>query len=898
MFDADMSLDEIAQALERMTPEERAEVLTEAERVTGKVPWIPNPGPQTSAYYCEADELFYGGQAGGGKPISIHEKIPTVKGWVTMGEIQVGDEIFDETGKVCRVTALSEVHTPVAYRLTFDDKTTILAGEDHQWLTFDAKELDALIRTSEEWKARRRANRPSRAKGTKSAKFTASLAARNSANAKGGPPPEGTIRTTREIAQTLRARHDNRRNHAIPVAGALELPDADLLVPPYVLGAWLGDGSKNGGGLTGVDPEIWERIEAEGYVVAHGTQKKAHHIRGLVGQLRDLGVLNNKHIPQQYLRGSKAQRLALLQGLMDTDGHAALDGGCEFDNTNKTIIDGVYELVTSLGIKATVQEGKAKLNGRVVGPRWRVKFVTTEPAFYLPRKAARMRGWVRQTAKFRYITNAEIVDSVPMRCIAVDSPRRLYLCGPQMVPTHNSALVIGLSLTQHKRSLILRRTNKEARGLVDEIAEVLGGREGYNGQDDVWRLPDGRMIEIGGCQMEEDKQKYKGRGHDLKSFDEVSDFTQSQYEFIIGWNRSPDPNQRCRVVATGNPPTTPEGLWVLKRWAAWLDPTHPNPAHPGELRWYTTGPDGREIEVDGPGPHDVGGEMIRARSRTFIPAKLSDNPFLMNTNYSATLAALPEELRAAYRDGRFDLGLKDRPFQAIPTAWVRAAQERWTKMPPNGEPMCSMGVDASGGGDDPMIIARRHDGWYDRIVEIEGKLIPMERAGSYCGGMVLSYRRDNALVVVDMGGGYGGPMFENLTGNGVQVRGYKGGEKGIGHTRDGNLSFANKRSAAIWRLREALDPDQPGGSRIMLPPDPALLADLTAPCYQVKGRVIHVEAKVDVVKRLGRSTDRGDAVVMAWTAGLKADNIQGGMPAFNHQRTPQVVMGRAAQRRR
>lgn len=458
-----------------------------------------------------------------------------------------------------------------------------------------------------------------------------------------------------------------------------------------------------------------------------------------------------------------------------------------------------------------------------------------------------------------------------------------------------SDLTIGLSLTCHTRSLLLRRTNKEALGLVERMAEVVGDRDGWSGQQGIWRLPT-RTVELSGCQLEEDKQKFKGSPHDLIGFDEVSDFTESQYTFIIGWNRSADAEQRCRVVATGNPPTRPEGLWVLKRWGAWLDPNHPNPAKPGELRYYTTGEDGREIEVDGPGPHLIGGEWIKAKSRTFIPAKLADNPDLAATDYAATLAALPAELRAAYRDGKFDAGLKDAAYQAIPTAWVRAAQARWTPQPPDGVPMCAMGVDASGGGTDPMVIANRHDGWYAPLIVVEGKTIPIERAGRFCAGLILSYRRDNADVIIDLGGGYGSSTYEQLHENIEAVYGHKGAEEALGRDKSGKFGFKNKRAAAIWRFREALDPDQPGGSRIMLPPSATLLADLTAPTFRPDSKMIEIESKLDVCKRLGRSTNEGDAVVMAWTRGLKDANIQGGMGAHvARARTPQVVMGRSGQ---
>lgn len=427
-------------------------------------------------------------------------------------------------------------------------------------------------------------------------------------------------------------------------------------------------------------------------------------------------------------------------------------------------------------------------------------------------------------------------------------------------------LLVGLALTQHKKSLVLRRVNKEVEGLVTRFEEVIGSRDGYNSQKGKWRLSGGREIDIGGCQHESDKQGYKGNPHDLIAFDEGSDFLESQYTFIIGWNRSVDKNQRCRVVLAGNPPTKPEGMWVIRRWAAWLDPRHPNPARPGELRWYTTGEDGREIEVEGPGPHRVGTEMVRARSRTFIRSTLADNPDLAETDYDKTLAALPEEYRNAYRDGRFDKVLRDQPFQCIPTSWVMAAQARWKPEPPRGIPMTGMGVDVAQGGVDRTVIAPRHDGWFAPLIVAEGKNTP---TGSEVAALIVANRRDGADIVIDMMGGYGGATLMRLQDNGIQCHAHKGAEAATGRTRDKKLSFTNMRTQVWWRLREALDPDQPGGSPIALPPDQELLADLTAPSYEIGPRGIKVEAKDAVVARLGRSTDKGDAVAMSWSRGDK-----------------------------
>jgi hypothetical protein len=158
------------------------------------------------------------------------------------------------------------------------------------------------------------------------------------------------------------------------------------------------------------------------------------------------------------------------------------------------------------------------------------------------------------------------------------------------------------------------------------------------------------------------------------------------------------------------------------------------------------------------------------------------------------------------------------------------------------------------------------------MVVIPGKEIPMERSGSYCAGQVVSFRRDGALIVIDLGGGYGGPTYEHLKANDVEVSGYKGAEGVTRRSRDGKLHFTNKRSAALWQFREALDPGQPGGSPIALPPDPEILADLTAPTFTATPNGIKAETKEAVCERLRRSTNKGDAIIMAWYDGAKQIN--------------------------
>ncbi len=456
-----------------------------------------------------------------------------------------------------------------------------------------------------------------------------------------------------------------------------------------------------------------------------------------------------------------------------------------------------------------------------------------------------------------------------------------------------SSLIEGLAYNLHQRSLIVRRKYGDLDRLIEDTLKIHGSRDGFNGSPPPkLRISDERIIDFGGANNIGDEQSWMGRGHDFLGADEATHFAESQIRFLMGWVRTEDPKQRTRTVLATNPPLTAEGLWIIEMFAPWIDPTFPHPAKQGELRWAVMDED-RQRWVDGPGQVLIAGKMVRPKSYTYIHASVKDNPYYAATDYERELDSLPWEIRSILLGG-FRTTYKDTPNQVIPTKWVQMAQERWSAKPPADIPMCSIGVDCSGGGDDPMIMAARRDGWYAPLVEVPGKEIPMDRSGAHCAGLVVSQRRDRAMVVVDMGGGYGGPLYEHLKANEVEVYPYKGAEGTTRRSVEGKLHFANKRSAAYWAFREALDPGQPGGSPIALPRDQKLLADLTAPTFEPTPNGIRVEPKEKVCERLGRSTDRGDAVVMAWfegpretTAALEWIEAK----EFKRVRHPKVVMG-------
>jgi Terminase large subunit, T4likevirus-type, N-terminal len=415
-------------------------------------------------------------------------------------------------------------------------------------------------------------------------------------------------------------------------------------------------------------------------------------------------------------------------------------------------------------------------------------------------------------------------------------------------------LVVGLALTQHVRSIVFRRESKQLLAVIDRMAEILGHREGLNAHEGVWRMPP-RQVEFGSCKDPGDEQAHQGRPHDLLAFDEITHFQEQQFRFLQGWARTTNPRQRVRIVCTGNPPTDSNGQWVIRYWAPWLDPKHPRPAKSGELRWYWVR-DGVDTEVETGEGFRHNGKWIKPKSRTFIPSRVTDNVFLMETDYEATLQALPEPLRSQMLEGDFMAGVGDGRWQLYPTGWVTEAQARWQ---PTDRPgvMDSVGVDVARGGRDKTIISRRHGHWYAPLIALPGAESP---DGPTVAGAVLANARNGAPIHVDVIG-VGSSVFDFLRQSGVTVTGVNGSEKSEGSDRSGRLRFVNRRAELHWKFRELLDPAN--GEGIALPPDPELRSDLCGIEWKLTQRGIQVESKEEIFERIGRSPDRSDAVLLA-----------------------------------
>ena len=491
-----------------------------------------------------------------GKALALDTPLPTPDGWTTMGAVAVGDLLLGADGRPTTVVAASEVmRGRPCYEVEFSDGTVIVADAEHQWRTSTRSARRARSERTPRlyWShesvdrvrdvATRAAEAPDRLVtrpglvGEVGAEFravvhtvahgldpagavltaasggqrtcerhtpahsrrelSAALSARvGRPRGPSQPGEHADVVTTQQLARTLRCASAGRRpDHAVALAAPLQLPEADLPVPPYTLGAWLGDGTTGAAQLTTADPEIVAQVEADGFRVTGSGSPQAI--------LRRVGVLGDKHIPATYLRSSEAQRRALLAGLLDAAGTVQPAGTVVFAVTNRRLAEDVRELVLSLGYRATISTKPARGRAEESSTCYSVCFTPADPVFRLSRKLARQRSNVR-TADRRYVVDVRPVPSVPVRCVQVDNADHLYLASRSMVPTHNSTLALDFSracsikhgLTSAIFSLEMSKSEITMRLLSAEAKVPLHHMRSGHMSDDDWARLARRMGEV------------------------------------------------------------------------------------------------------------------------------------------------------------------------------------------------------------------------------------------------------------------------------------------------------------------------------------------------------------------------------------------------------------------
>lgn len=422
-------------------------------------------------------------------------------------------------------------------------------------------------------------------------------------------------------------------------------------------------------------------------------------------------------------------------------------------------------------------------------------------------------------------------------------------------------LICGLALTAHRETVVFRRLASDLKGFWKRLTQLCPNPVRKNDNEKTLSTVDGRSIECGHLDAPGSEMSWQGRDHDLICFDEGAQLTSFKVKFVMAWLRTSKPGQRCRAVIASNPPIGSGGAWLMEWFAPWLDPLFPNPALPGELRWAVAVGGSDEIKTvwtDGPEPIMIEGESYTPLSRTFVPSKLNDNPYL-NPEYGAHLQSMPEPLRSKLLKGDFLSGGEDHQWQVIPSAWVEAAQARWKPDKPDGVPMTNLGVDVAQGGADKTVLAPLYSTWFDKLSVHKGV---DTKDGPAVAGLIVTTMRDGCQINIDMTGGWGISARDQLAANNIRTNGIVFSAGSDERTANGKLGFYNLRAELWWRFREALDPF--GGHNIALPPGATLKAQLTSPHWKPKGDKIVIESKDEIRKRLGSSTDEGDAVVMAW----------------------------------
>lgn len=462
-----------------------------------------------------------------GKALDCDTPMLTSAGWSTMGALQVGDQVFHPDGHPTAVIAAHPVrHDRHCYKVTTVDGRTVVVDAEHLWTVRDrAKRGRGRQATPAPWETL----------------TTEQLLARGVLS-ENGLRPNGTPHRAYRFMLP--------RQHEI-VSKPVDLP-----MDPYVLGAWLGDGDTSGAGFTSADPEIVDHIRAAAYTVTHHSAKYRWYIsqqetrtaavaeakrlaetgmsmreacrrvglpvssnivmpgrikgqqsaiptdptlwvpqlKSFRAELRDLGVLNNKHVPALYLAAGTEQRLALLQGLLDTDGSifkTQRSSRVEFTSIKQGLAEDVLYLARSLGWRATINENAAVLNGREVSRRWRVTFTPEagghEP-FRMQRKLTRVQAPQSRGGELHAVSIASIepVESRPVRCIKVDREDGLFLAGRDLVATHNtSALrwaIVWALLDEPARRVVFasyavslaRTSGRMVRGLIETHGEHIG----------------------------------------------------------------------------------------------------------------------------------------------------------------------------------------------------------------------------------------------------------------------------------------------------------------------------------------------------------------------------------------------------------------------------------------
>lgn len=376
--------------------------------------------------------LLFSSGRGTGKALDVATPVlMSNKGWATVGDIGVGDTLFDERGRPTKVLAVYRPIPERVFDVTFSTGEVVRACGDHRWTVMDRLGRKQWNRTGggaypDDW-----ATNPG--------------------------VPTRTVNTVQLFEQQKYGKRGDR-NFSIPTALSPAMQDVEFPMDPWLLGFWLGNGC--GAVVSCHSDDVAEvKLQFGAHFPTHLCRKTearnevspnadSLYVSDFVPALEAAGLgglrSETKSVPSHLLLGSESQRLALLQGLCDSDGSVSAERGMvEFSSSSEALANDVRWLAVSLGERPTIHRGGSTLNGVAMKDRWRVTWKPSRVIpFALERKASKVAAFGGAQASRRYqrmVTSVvEVADRPEMRCFTVDSPSHLFCVTKSMIPTHNT----------------------------------------------------------------------------------------------------------------------------------------------------------------------------------------------------------------------------------------------------------------------------------------------------------------------------------------------------------------------------------------------------------------------------------------------------------------------------
>lgn len=729
---------------------------------------------------------------GTGKALPLSTIIDTPDGKKVWKDIAIGSRLFGRNGRPTTVVGVYPQGERPVYKITFDDKSVAYTDEDHLWEVTSFRNNHADYRKKE------------------------------------------VVSTKQMLLSGVHRKNGvyNRRIFQLPTHEPVEYPEASLPIDPYVLGVWLGDGTRNKCCITSNDIEIINQIISRNYHLKRIEEKprttcKNYFFNGLRSSLIDLGLAYKysyeKSIPDLYKYTSIQQRLDLLRGLMDTDGSVSHDGMCDFASSSEQLVHDVLWLVRSLGGKG--RQSKTKIpfyrnkNGEkiICRPSYKITFCLSVCPFYLERKIARWHCPKEDRYLTRWVDSIEFSHYEETKCVTVDAEDHLFLMNDFIV-THNSALVAWLilwamSTKPNTRCVVTSNTENQ---LINKTFSELS----------KWN-----QLFIGKELFTQTATALYSAERDLEKTwrCDATPWSSQRSEAFAGLH-----NQGVRILLVMDEASAIDDIiWEVAEgaltdknteiiWAVFGNPTRPGGKfydcfHDQKHRWETQKVDSREVKISNKDlieswiqDYGLDSDFVRVRVRGEFPRSGSD--------------------------------------QFIPTDEVEKAVARWRSIHKReyGFLQPVLGVDPARFGDDKSVVVVRQGDYIHPPYSYNG-IDTMELCAK-----ILDIRRDyggGGLICVD-GVGIGAGVVDFLRHRDLPVIEVQSSGGAFDHK-----TYANKRAELYGKLKDWI---VRGGC---IPDQKDIQEQLTCFSYGYNNKLqLQIQSKKDIRKTLGKSPDVADAL--------------------------------------